>query len=332
MKNNRIPFFDTARVISMLWIVCIWHLSASMRSFPDLSSPICASITVAALSTFTFISAFFVSGRVTLKKDIVPFYKKRLARFYILYIISCISMVIAKYLSGSENMMTMRQLILSLLGLSAILGPAPITLWFFSMLMFFYIITPFVDLIPQIKRKMVALVLLYGLIAGAIFTFDGDFRVLVFYPSYCLGLLLNEKTKVSFKSGKVFKERRFKEFALLNTVLLVLCIMLYAEHFDSNYWFLYRTPIAIFSITTVLVISNYISVAHVRRIVQFGSYISMCVYLFHSQAFWVAELVFGKMNFVEAYLFVVPLLFYTCWLAQKGYDICFERMIQRRAV
>ena len=238
-------------------------------------------------------------------------------------------MVTARYLSGSESMMTIQQFVLSLLGLSTLIGPSPITLWFFSMLILFYLITPFIDLIQHIAWKIVSLVLIYCMITGFILLFDGDLRVLVFYPSYCVGLLLSQDTKSSISSGRIFENKRFPVYALIDVIVLVVSVALYAENYDSVYWMLYRIPISLASIGFVIIIAKMISFRCTQRVIMLGSYISMCVYLFHSQFFWIAELIFGKMTYAQAYLIILPLLFVTCWMIQRLYDT-FSRWLRLR--
>lgn len=322
--NNRVYFFDTAKAICMIWIVCIWHLSSSLKSFPDLTNPICNCITVGALSTFAFISAFFVSGKVQTPRDILQFYKKRLSRFYILYFISCLSMLIGKFISKSESMMSVKQFFLSLFGLSTIVGPSPITLWFLSMLILFYAITPFIDLIKQQTLKIIILLIIGILITCVIFAFNGDKRVLVYYPSYCFGLILSKKTKESITSGLFIKSKKFIIFIIVDLIILVCSIILYHFHYSSSFWFLYRIPISITMIGVIITLSKLLSVKIFRKAIGFLGYISMCVYLFHSQVFLIAELVFGKMNYWQAYIVIIPVLFLVCFATQKIYDMCFE--------
>ena len=140
MKDRNLQF-DVARVLAMLWIVGIWHLTGYMSS--ENSNLILfygsSIITDIALATFMFISGFFLSKYEFEKnEDIWIFYKKRLQRFYILFAISAISMWLGGMNPGFGLLCT------TLSGLSSYILPQPKTLWFFSMLFSFYILTPLI--------------------------------------------------------------------------------------------------------------------------------------------------------------------------------------------
>ena len=74
--------YDIARSFAMIWIVGIYHMSEYV-SLPLHTQQWARIVTWSCLGVFTFISAYFLSGKNTFFNfsDIFLFYKKRLLRF-----------------------------------------------------------------------------------------------------------------------------------------------------------------------------------------------------------------------------------------------------------
>lgn len=129
--------YDIARSISILWIVVVFHLSAYLGKTYNLNNNLaCNELTWAALGCFSFISGLFI-GKKSLSGigEILLFYKKRLLRIYPLFFISAISLYLISYNGLTET-------VHGLLGISAFTGKQPLTLWYISMILFFYLISP----------------------------------------------------------------------------------------------------------------------------------------------------------------------------------------------
>jgi len=141
-ENERIVQLDLAKVIAFIWIVFFWHLvnylSYDYKFKLVVYNDYGHCITRTMLSLFVFLSGLFLSKYTFLSKvDAYEFYKRRFVRFYPLYVVACITI----YFSG-DYIPSLKQLLFSILGLSGILSPAVGTMWFMSMMMFFYLITP----------------------------------------------------------------------------------------------------------------------------------------------------------------------------------------------
>lgn len=90
----------------------------------------------------------FSGGGITSFADVIHFYKKRVKRFYFLFLFlfSCISLyVIHLFVSRVDFIVSVKQLVCTVTGLSCFIAPMPLTIWYFSMMIFFYIITPLVN-------------------------------------------------------------------------------------------------------------------------------------------------------------------------------------------
>ena len=324
-ENNRIIYLDTARVLSMLWIVAALHLMSSVEGQPVFTSKNSNCITVSALATFTFLSGFFLSSKVKNKNDVIPFYLRRLQRFYPLYFISCVSMLFARIISGNEAMMSIRQLILSLLGLATVVGPSPITLWYFSMLILFYLMTPFISLSDKHISNIIWLIAPLSLFAFSALVLNGDIRMIIYYPIYYISIVIGKSYKDEIIEAKVDKK-----YLLVDILLLCISILVYNSVDNKIYSILSQLTISLFSVPLVLYISKKISNRFICSIISVLSYSSLCVYLFHSQIYWVLEVLVGKFSWGFAYGVAVPSVLIIGWVIQKVYDRTIETIKKNR--
>lgn len=84
-SKKRVIFLDCARALCMIWIVGFWH----MQEYTNLSLTgiFFSNITNGVLATFTLISGYFLGQKnISSIQDTVTFYKKRLLRFYPLFL------------------------------------------------------------------------------------------------------------------------------------------------------------------------------------------------------------------------------------------------------
>ena len=143
-EKKRIVFFDYVRALCMIWIIGFWHFSE--YCVYNLTDKLWANnITIGVLGAFAFISAYLLGNRsINCKADVILFYKKRLLRVYPLFFISCVSFYILHLLKDNiVYISSFKQMIFTLLGISCFFTPAPYTIWFISMLIFLYFITPY---------------------------------------------------------------------------------------------------------------------------------------------------------------------------------------------
>ena len=311
MNKNRLAFFDCARALCMLYIVAAWHLYGYLRSSVSLSTPLGNSITRGALSSFFFISAYFLGRRpIHSFRDALDFYKKRMMRFYPLYFISCTSMLVIYLVTGVRYMESVKQYLLTLLGLSTVFTPAPATLWFISMLILFYLITPLVNALQKVWQKVLLCAGLFGLL----FILHGigipvDPRLPLYLPVYSLGLIIASRTEISGK---------FRPAVLLISLIAFSGGVALTSGFD-RYTLQYLVMLPF--IPLILEIGKLIACCGpLERIFGFISYGSMVAYLFHRQFFGLPLYFMGSFPIWFAYLVLVPALLVLSWLAQRCYD------------
>lgn len=167
LSKSRDLSFDVTRVVCTLWIVGIWHL---MNYIPNqapaaLTTGIGEPVTITALSCFMFISGYFLRKYPFRDRaDVLTFYRKRFSRFYGLYFLSAITLLIGGFFTDKSWFDSYHQFFLTLCGLTTFSPPQPGTLWFMSMLMFFYLVTPFIMANPKIKILNATVLLLIMLL------------------------------------------------------------------------------------------------------------------------------------------------------------------------
>lgn len=169
--------YDIARSFAMIWIVGIYHMSEYV-SLPLHTQQWARIVTWSCLGVFTFISAYFLSGKNTFFNfsDIFLFYKKRLLRFYPLFFVAAITMLLIDFNDWDQ---TWR----GLLGVSSYYAPQINTLWYISMLIGFYLITPPLVLCGKLQYKLLlyTIIILGICICKFIFRTGVDNRVFYYF-------------------------------------------------------------------------------------------------------------------------------------------------------
>jgi len=193
LKNRNIGI-DFLRGLSMLYIVGFWHMFNYTKAFPEYNNFLTRRFTLIILGTFVFISGYFIGIKdITINKhNIVQFYKKRLLRIYPLYLIAI----------GLFTVFDLSDLITSIkagLLISMLIKPSPLTLWFITMLMLFYVISPLLihasKTIKPGSLMIYYLIFLMLLMSYSYFTKMLDLRLVVYFPSFALGVFVASKNR-----------------------------------------------------------------------------------------------------------------------------------------
>lgn len=251
------------------------------------------------------------------------FWIKRLKRIYPMFCLSCLSLYAISVISSSEYITSFKQLILTLVGLSCIITPAPHTVWFISMMIFFYSITPIINYMEKISSKVMvtigilALLILLNELKGI------DERLLYLTPVYCSGLIVT-----SIERGTIFQKDSMKfnilfgiasigSLLTINNILIGRKLLFYVEKAAEIIYCLFFI-VCIISISQVVekLIKNRIIV----NILQGISYGSMIAYLFHRQYYLVLFILGGEFELTIAYLLFLPVLLLVSYYIQLLYD------------
>ena len=307
--KNRIISLDIVRCLCVLYIVSFWHMGDYIKSYYP---AIFSDVTTGVLATFTFISGLFLGKK---RMPVLTFYKKRLSRFFFLFLISCLSF----YAFGSIK--TFTQLCFTLTGLSCFIPPQPMTLWYFSMIIIFYMITPWLNFNTNnnkniFLRAVLSLILLVTLVNIT----DGDHRVSLMYCFYLLGYFTPVKTFQNTKSlGYLF-------------VLMLAGGFLLLLGYYYEFKFLASLGVCIFVSFLGVLLQECIPDI-VKKCCVFLSYSSMSAYLFHRQVYGGVKHIFFSDGSAFP-LWLVPILvvclFGISYAIQVAYDYLINNFILKK--
>lgn len=304
MESNRLVHFDFARSLCVLWIVGFWHLQNYIQPAEKIAeTPLTGMITDIVLACFTCLSGFFLKKYTFTKtRDVLFFLKRRFCRFFILLIISVISYGLIIKASISTMLMT-------ILGVSLLIGDPMQTLWYFSMIVFFYFITPLLLWKYSCKwyNYVVAAVLFVILILCVNYC-GSDNRLLLYYPFFILGLFVNLQRIINLYHSMIY---------------LVLIFVLSFQETSNQFW---TYAVMILGVLLLLSICRIIcSYFELSKIVYPIAFSSMCAYLFHRQVFCIFVVlvrVICRTDYFNWYvsIFAVLCVFLVAFCVQYAYN------------
>lgn len=305
--NNRIFIYDIVRSLCVLWIVAFWHMLDYFKLTKEFSEY--GFITIGVLSCFTFLSGLFLGKKCI---DMKTFYVIRFKRFWILLFLSSVSFYIIGYIKSSS------EFIGTITGLSCLGLPWARTLWYFGMLIFFYLLTPFLLDADNNKRKVLVkgvLIFMVILLISYITPLKKSLvRVIPYYPYYLLGILtpLNIVDKI--------KQSQRTIFVLFFIAISLLCFAKYVC-FGSIHVMALSVFIFIFLISIII---EKLQLKLIRKTVSYVAFSSMCAYLFHRQIYGVIAktsiYLLGCIHFWEIPI-MLGSLFIISYYIQKYYNI-----------
>ena len=183
-SSEKWVFVDYLKSISMLYIVGFWHLLRYTNAFPAYRTPVTETIAyVVTLGLFTFISGFLNGKSVLRSSGTLDFYIKKVVRIYPLYV----GAIFLFYVSNLNDGITSLK---SLFCVSMLYGPAPLTLWFVTTIVLFYLIAPILVRYARDVLKYILVVASFAAFAIALFAVTAavDVRIILYFPCFCLGI------------------------------------------------------------------------------------------------------------------------------------------------
>lgn len=318
VNTERSINFDVFRVLCTLWIVGVWHLFDYFPTRPHMA--LGGGMTIIALSSFAFISGFFLQKYIfNTCSNILAFFKKRFLRFYVLYALSIATLCIGSMFTEKSWFVSNTQIIFSLAGLNAFIQPAPGTIWFMGIMMFLYLVTPIIRFGKYGIAK--AIIIYLCLYAYSVLTGNMDERLLLLYPMYVMGLYTSPALL------KYIYTNKYINIVCLIT-LVILCLL------PDSGWILAQIITSVCGIILLLKLSTWLSSVIASRFVAFLSYTSLCLYLFHRQVFELFRLVLGKMGFevgpIIGYAIMLPTAILVCYCIQWLYDKVLQIAIDKK--
>lgn len=312
--DNRDPGVDLLRAMSMLYIVGYWHLVPYARAYPDYANIVTECLKDISLATFVFCSGLLLASRCfeLNLRGLMTFYQRRIVRIYPLYLLSLMLFVGIGLVEWSSvfNAVLLR---------SMFNPPAPYTLWFISMIMVYYLATPFLVVLAEDWQHylVVSLALLAALIVYHLRVNEIDTRVILYLPCFLFGIQL-AKSKIT----QIWLKRHRDWMA----ILLVPSFLLYQNTYDNGSLSstINSIPMLLVGATVVyLQVDRLIAIVPVRACLSIA-YASYCMYLFHRPIiFFAINLYFpvgGTSRIFYLVILVLPLVFIVSYYLQKSYD------------
>jgi len=306
-KLNSIEYL---KAFSMFYIVGFWHLSDYTAYLSINKNQILSDTTLITLSIFVLISGFLLGKTNKQPVKFLTFLKKRLFRIYPLY---ALAVIIFYFFSINDLLISIK----SLFFISMFIGPAPFTLWFITMIMIFYLLTPFlISLSNKIINYFLFVLLISLLFFILIFFFKNiDYRIVFYFPIFCLGI---------FCATQGIKTK----FINLYSALALFLIGILLESISINSWLItqfLKLPVIISSSYIIL----YISITYEYKfksisIINTIGYSSFSIYLFHRPIYTTLIYLFFPNNKELQFLYLLfvcfPIICFISWLLQKSYD------------
>ena len=322
--SNRNLTFDIAKAISVV-IIVIYHLYEAILS--GLPLIFFSWIVHASMALFFYSSAKFLSGsKIQNIKDAYLFIKKRLRRFYVLYVLAAISLLLVGF--NAE----IRVFITTILGISSYFPPQPSTLWFMSMLMSFYFITPLILYFEKKTARAGILFLIFiCLFVIAKFVTPIDDRFFLYFPFYGAGFLVQD-----FDFSKLRLKWKWLENISI-CVLFISTVLLHThflkENFIANsllqYWGCFL------GILLILGISSWIAEKQgwiITLLTKIG-YSTLAIYLYHRLFFYflLSDFYLSKddlLSVLYSIFIVLPLTIVGACYIQKVHDLILRKIIK----
>jgi len=219
-----------------------------------------------------------------------------------------------------DHMNGLSQYILTLLGLCCFVTPpgAPNTLWFISLLLMLYLLTPFVTFKRKSWRECaIRAGLLIAVVVFLDWVFEFDSRVVLYMPLYFLGAILNdEKDRVVRYASNILSG--------IISIVLFCCFAALMDWCEKSSTFIYSIAEwgnIISGMVFLLFVGFWVcKIPLLDRLMRILSYASMIAYLFHRLYFGVLHQVFGTINWPVAVFVCLPGLMIIAYYSQLLYD------------
>jgi peptidoglycan/LPS O-acetylase OafA/YrhL len=312
--QNRDFVIDILRSGAILYIVGFLHIrgySTALSSF-HVSKPT-HLLTCCVLSLFVYLSGFLLSQKNSFDKpgDILMFYRRRFLRIYPMYLIVLTLFFALKYIK-------LRSYIEGVLLMNMFAGQKLKTLWFVTMIVIFYAITPLY--LKTYKPKRIILytfVTYFGLIMLHLATNMIDLRLPRYLPVFAAGIIIAR----SANTQKILHNKYI-------VVISVLCFILFSwifSNINNEILIVLVTTLASFAaIPVFLALAKTISYGVNRKLAFILSYSSFSLYLVHRITFGLGTLVYKPETIGSAILYLgcvlLPTTIAIAYIFQMLYD------------
>lgn len=182
MQIKKSAAIDILRASSVLYIVGFWHLLNYTSAFPGYANAVTYRITVVILGLFVFLSGYLLASKEmpASLSGVAAFYRNRLLRIWPLYALALLAFV-------AYGIASVKTALLASVGVGMIYGGPPLTLWFVTSLLVFYLVAPALILSARTPIVFLGITVTLFLLARH---YQIDARLALYFPSFVLGVLV----------------------------------------------------------------------------------------------------------------------------------------------
>ncbi len=312
MPAQRDHAIDFLRAAYILYIVGYWHLFGYTPALFAYANDYTEAVKDVALATLVFVSGFLLASRdvALTPRDLYRFYQRRVARIYPLYLLALV-------LFALTQLATREQAIEAALLVSMFSPPAIYTLWFITMIMFFYVATPlFLQMAARPMWFVVGSALVLAALAVAHRSHGIDVRIVQYFPAFVWGVWLQRRRDM------LERMRRWR-WGLLGALVPAFAVGVVSD-LATLTGALLRIPLVLCGATVSFVFAERYAGTWRSPAVYWISYASFCIYLLHRLVFLAALKLHAPVADAHRALYLLliglPVTVVLSVLVQKGYD------------
>lgn len=304
---------DLLRAAAIVYIVGFWHLQEYSSALSFIRSDITLLLTNCILALFFHISGYLLAKKneFLLIEDMKVFYGKRFIRIYPMYIIALVGYLGLRMISTGTFV---RAALLT----NMFTGEPLTTLWFVTLIMVFYLITPLFLFRPGTTRILVITVCLFAfLVFLEAFAGQTDPRFAMFLPAFASGIL-------AARSPVLNKLMKPSIWTVVSLSALVACFILFVRT-DGKQPRMFITILAFIVSTPVFRMGGSVLASFVPgKLIRFVSYASYAAYLLHRITFPIGVRIYQPEGIAISVLYLagicLPATFGIAYLFQKTND------------
>lgn len=320
-EKVKIDSLDLLRAAAIVYIVGILHINDYIDGYLIFSGE--GVVTETFLSIFVFISGYLLALNnpvISNRAEVRLFARKRFFRLYPLYFFALLLFWLCSFMS-------VKSLISHALLLNILIGKSIPTLWFISMICFYYLLFPVIVMGYSLKRTLF-------IIGAAIFallllhTATGliDLRLIIYLPSFVFGVIIGKHNFLD----------KFRDcHALVRSTLLAFIIFsyLYLQFPDSPWQVFNQILFMLAGIPGSIWLADKLTRHTSKYLYKNLAYASFCMYLFHRVIYYILASIYRSPSqpVMLVYLFFigVPLIYLVSFIFQKKYDALSQAKFSR---
>lgn len=317
---ERISYFDFLRGTAILYIVGIRHLDDYANNFYN--NAIDNIITYVFLGLFVFfISGYFlgIKGNIHSRSDVFRFFKGRFLKLYPPFLVALITFCLSGLISFAD-------VIRHMFFLNIFFGNSVITLWFIGMIFIYYILFPILTFQYRFTKSFFLFlgICILIIVGRKVFNLSIDKRLLIYLPLFYIGILTAKHKMIDIYTKK--------PTIFVSTVIFFVTAYCYVQ--EDNFKHLLQISFMVFSMPVILFFGNVISQYISNILIEFVSYSSYFIFLFHRVVFVLLLQLYTPNNEILIVLYLsfvgMAVIFLISYYGQKYYDFYLNFLYTRK--